>query len=132
MKKSMLVIMVLGGLGICLYVIFWNKSEAESAITHFHEQFNNGQFDKIWNEAQPKFHDTFTNIKFMNYLQDVQKKLGKAKSSEQVSKREINRFSWTRKIEIVQKTVFEKGESIETFSFEFINNKPLLIGYEIK
>ncbi len=131
MKKSILVIMLVGGLGICLFVIFWNKSEAESAITHLHEQFNNGKFDEIWNEAQSKFHDTLTIVKFKNYLLDVQKKLGKVKSSGQVSKREINRFSWTRKIEIVQRTVFEKGEGIETFAFEFINNKALLIGYAI-
>jgi len=130
--KHVIVILLFCGLGICLFVMSQNKSEMESAIINFHAQFNHGKFEDIWNDAQSKFHDTLTIVKFNDYLQGVQNKLGKVKSSNQVSKREINSFSWTRKIEIVQRTVFEKGECNETFAFEFINHKAQLIRYHIK
>lgn len=130
--RSTGIILLIGGLGICLFALFMNKSEKESAINHFHEQYNNGEFDSIWNEAQPKFRDSLTKDEYINHMHDVQNKFGKVVSSSQLSKREVNRFSWTRKIEIVQRTVFEKGESVETFRFEFINQKALLIHYSIK
>jgi len=118
--------LLMASTGLAIFVGQGLKTDSDSAIVLFHGRFNDGKFDAIWNDAHPKFRDAFTTkSNYSNYLQAAQKKFGKVKSSRQV------RFTWFGTKEITQRTTFEHGDGIETFTFEWRPFKVSISGYSV-
>jgi hypothetical protein len=121
-----ILLLLIGNILLAVFVGLQLKSDSESAIVNFHERFNDGKLDAIWNDAHPKFHSTFTTkANYSSYLQNVQKQFGRVKSSS------VLKFTWFGTKEITQRTEFEKGEGIETFTFEWRPFKASLVGYSV-
>jgi hypothetical protein len=107
------------------------KVAAETAIAHFHEQYNDGKIDAIWDGAHPKFRSASKKEKYDEFLRAVQSKLGKVTSTANVNWN-VGKFNLTTTVKMAQKTVFEKGEGTESFAFEMDGEKAVLVGYNIQ
>ena len=107
------------------------KVAAETAIALFHEQYNEGKLDTIWDGAHSKFRSTGKKGKYVEFLQAVQSKLGKVTSTANVNWK-VGTFNLTTTVKMAQKTVFEKGEGTESFAFEMDGEKAVLVGYNIQ
>lgn len=107
------------------------KAAADAAIVRFHEQYNAGRLDAIWEGAHPKFRSASKKEKYEQLLHAVQNKLGKVTSTANVNWN-VGAFNATTTVKMAQKTVFEKGEGTESFTFEMDGEKALLVGYNIQ
>jgi len=117
---------LLANAGLAVLVGEKLKAASELAVVHFHERFNDGKLDAIWDDAHPDFRAAFsTKGNYSNYMESAQKKFGKVKSSRQV------KFTWFGKKEIILRTTFERGSAIETFTFEWKPFDVSLGGYSL-
>jgi hypothetical protein len=107
------------------------KPAAEKAIAHFHESYNQGQFDDIWNEADSKFRTASTKQKYDDFMGRVHGKLGKVTSTINTGWKEAS-LNFKTKVVMTQKTAFENGEGIETFTFGIDGTNAVLVGYNIQ
>lgn len=107
------------------------KAASEAAIDHFHQLYNEGKFDDIWNEAHPKFRNESTKDKYDEFMNAVQRKLGKVTSTSNAGWR-VNTFNFTTTVLMTQKTVFEQGEGTESFTFQMEGEKAVLVGWYIQ
>lgn len=107
------------------------KVKATASIAHFHEQYNGGKLDAIWDEAHAKFRSASTKEKYDVFLQAVQRKLGKVTSTTNVNWN-VGTFNLKTTVRMAQKTVFEKGEGVESFTFEIDGENAVLVGYNIQ
>jgi hypothetical protein len=131
-----------GALLFCLVFVLMHKAGVEPVVARFHESYNSGQFDAIWDAAHPSKRSKFqsrdlqnafkTKEDFKNYLRSAQSRHGKVISSSRLSMDHIDSLSWTEKLAVVQRTVFEKGVGTESFVFEIIDHEPVLVGYELR
>jgi len=128
---------------LCLFFIVLVHRLAEApAVISFHESYNNGRFDAIWDGAHPARRNGFqsrdiedafkTKKDFQNYLQDARRTYGKAISTRHLNTNHVDLTSWTERLVVVQKTKFEKGTGTEYFVFEIIDHKPVLVGYDLQ
>ena len=111
-------------------------------MIRFHESYNNGHFDAIWDDAHPARRNGFqsrdledafkTKKDFQDYLQDARRTYGKAVSTRHLNTNHVDLTSWTERPVVVQKTEFEKGTGTEYFVFEIIDHNPVLVGYDLQ
>jgi len=107
------------------------KAASEAAIQRFHQTYNEGRPDDIWIEAHAKFRNATTKDKYDQLMSAIQRKLGVVTSSLN-STWKVNTQNFTTSVSMVQKTVFEKGEGTEVFTFEMDDNRAVLVGYNIQ
>ena len=132
----------LGALLLCLLVLMQHRTGVEPAVDRFHDNYNGGQFDAIWDTAHPAKRSRFqskdlqdvfkTKESFKNYLKSAQDRFGKVVSSSRLSIGQMDKLSWTEKLVVVQRSAYEKGQGTEKFLFEIIDHKPVLVGYELR
>jgi hypothetical protein len=106
------------------------KGAAEEAIGRFHELYNEGRLDDIWQDADPSFRAASTKEAYDQRMSTLQRSLGKvtATSNDAWNVRSIN-FKTT--IVMKQTTVFEAGEGTESFTFKLDGEDAVLVGYDI-
>jgi len=107
------------------------KAASEAAIHHFHQLLSDGKFEDIWEEASPKFRNASKKEKYDEFMSALQRKLGKVKSTSNVSWK-VSTYNLTTTVLMTQKTVFEKGEGTESFTFEIDGDKAVLVGYNVQ
>lgn len=107
------------------------KAAAENSIARFHQQYNDEKLDDIWKEAHVKFRSASKKEQFDELMSAVLRKLGKVKSTSNAGWR-VNSYNFTTTVLMTQKTVFEKGEGAESFTFEMDGDKAVLVGYNIQ
>jgi hypothetical protein len=123
---------------IILILLVWTVSiivnglVAKETINKFHKQYNNSQFDSIWSESYSAFKDSTSQSDFINYMQSVQEKLGKVKSSIKPGIGQFKKYKWIQEGEMIQVSEFEKGEDTETFIFKFFKGNALITDYRFQ
>ena len=107
------------------------KGASEASIDHFHQQYSDGKLDDIWKEAHAKFRSASKKEKYDEFMSAVLRKLGKVTSTSNAGWK-VNTYNLTTTVLMTQKTVFEKGEGMESFTFEMDGDKAVLVGYNIQ
>jgi hypothetical protein len=110
-----------------------NKTYAtqDAAIAQFHEQYNTGKIEAIWDGAHAKFQGAAEKETFVAYMKSVQAKLGKVTSTANVDRR-MQTANQTTTVFLSQGTVFERGKGIETFTIQMDGEWAILVAYNIQ
>lgn len=108
-----------------------DKTVAEQAVQAFHLQFNQGEFEQIYNASRSEFKEAAPEDKYLPFMQTVHRKLGAYQSQTETG--------WTTKtspkgqiLVLSYNSVFEKGGAVETFTFLIIDSSAKLMGYNIE
>ena len=111
------------------------KSSAVAAVQTFHQQFNDGKFDDIWNEAADEFRVDLLRMAgskrpYDAWMPHFRESLGRVVSSSTAK--------WTAKINgsvttvsLDQDTKFEHSTGVEHFSFLVSDGKAKLRDWSI-
>jgi hypothetical protein len=92
-----------------------DKKSAEAAIDKFHEQFNSGQYQEIYNDAHDAFKRAIKQSDALSRMAETADRFGKM---EHVDNREMNVIIGAPiQVRAVYETKFEKGDSTEVFLF---------------
>ena len=110
-----------------------NKTLAsqDAAIVQFHEHYNSGKMDAIWDGAHAKFQGSTEKVYFVAYMKEVQSKLGKVTSSANVDRR-MQTPNQTTTVFLSQDTIFERGKGIETFTIQMDGERAILVAYNVQ
>ena len=102
----------------------------EAAIARFHQQVNAGQFDQIYVNAATDWKQAQSPRDSVKFLSAVRDKMGAFQSGETDGWR-IN-YATGGSVAVVQyKSKFQKGDAIETFTYQLGEKAPTLVGYNI-
>ena len=103
---------------------------AEREVEKFHEAFNAGRFDAIYETATDELKKSATQHDFVAMLETIERKLGKTTGT--------TRTNWTvnfgtggTTVKLIYETSFAQGKGTETFSYRVSGKKALLMGYDI-
>ncbi len=107
------------------------KPAAEKAIARFHELYNQGKLDVIWNEADPAFRTAASKQEYAEFMAAVQRKLGKVASSANAAWR-VQTLNLQTKVQMRQNTAFENGQDTESFTFTLDGTNAVLVGYNLQ
>jgi len=107
------------------------KPAAEKAVARFHESYNQGKLDDIWNGSDAKFRTAVTRQKYDEFLGAVHRKLGKVTSTSSVGWN-VKSFNLRTTVFMTQKTIFENGQGTESFTFTMNGTNAVLVGYNIQ
>jgi hypothetical protein len=107
------------------------KPAAERAVAHFHDLFNQGKLEGIWNQADPSFRNASTRKKYDDFMGAVQRKLGKVTSSSNAGWK-VQSFNMKTRVLMNQNTVFDQGRGTESFTFALDGTNAVLMGYNIQ
>lgn len=106
------------------------KGAAEVEISKFHTNYNNGDFEAIYQNAHKEFKKVSIFEDFKEFMTAVHRKLGML-SSTSTQNWNLNTYNFVTKAVMVQETKFEHGTGIETFTFRIKGEKALLVGYNV-
>jgi hypothetical protein len=90
-----------------------------------------GKLEDVWKEADPKFRAAITREKYDDFLGAVRRKLGKVISTSNLGWN-ISTFNFNTTVVMNQKTVFERGQGAESFTFSIAGTNAVLVGYNIQ
>ncbi len=107
------------------------KPAADRAIAKFHQLYNQGDLETIWNNADPQFREASGKSKYQEFLGAVERKLGKVTSSSNTDFN-INTSNFKTTVHMTQQTSFEKGQGTESFTFALHGTNAVLVGYHIE
>jgi hypothetical protein len=107
------------------------KGASEKAIAHFHELYNQRKLDEIWQKADSKFRASSTKQKYDEFMGALQRKLGKIISSSNTGWN-VKSFNLKTIVYMTQKTAFEHGQGVESFTFAMQGTNAVLVGYNIQ
>ena len=123
------VLLMVGGLTGCGDFIH-GKEVASDAMDEFHDRFNAGDFDKIYDTADPDFQKAMARADFLKFIGAVHRKLGNYKTCDSQGWKS-NTFNGDTSVDLRYKTTFEKGAGEEDFLFRVSGTRATLRGYHI-
>jgi hypothetical protein len=103
---------------------------AESAVTQFHNQYNAGQFRDIYNQADEVFRKSGDEASLVQYLEALQRKLGKVKEAHGTGWH-VNATTGGTMVTLGYDVEFNEGKGTEQFVFRVSGDKALLYGYNV-
>jgi hypothetical protein len=103
---------------------------AQKAISHFHDQMNAGQFDKIYVESSPEWKQVSPKDDTIELFTGVRAKLGAFLSGKQNSWR-VNYGTGGTTILVLYDSKFQKADGQETFTYRRSGDGVQLVGYNI-
>ena len=106
------------------------KSTAEAKITEFHSDYNEDNFETIYQNAHADLKKATSFEDFKEFMTAVHRKLGDSSSTTNQTWN-IGNYNLITTVRMVQETSFEHGTGIETFTFKIKNQKASLTGYNI-
>ena len=107
-----------------------SKETAANAMDEFHDRFNAGQFDKIYDTADADFQGAMARADFLKFIEAVHRKLGNYKTCANQGWKS-NTFNGDTSVDLRYKTTFEKGQGDEDFVFRVSGTRATLRGYHI-
>ncbi len=107
-----------------------DKDVAADAMDQFHERFNAGDFDKIYDTADAEFQGSNTRADFLKLLAAVHRKLGDYKSCDNHGW-STNSFNFDTSVTLRYTTTFTKGAADEVFDYRVSGTRATLRGYHI-
>ncbi len=108
-----------------------DKGKAETAMEIFHRQLDAGDFDAIWNGADEELRAATSQAKFDKFVQAVHGKLGRVVKTSRNGWR-AQTFNFKTSFVLRQKTEFEHGSGMETFTYAIHGEEVKLLGYHIE
>ena len=107
-----------------------SKSYAEEALDDFHYDYNANNLVNIYENAHKEFKQSATEEEFIQFLGAVHRKLGPVVSSSN-SGWNVNSYNLKTYVSLTQKTTFESGSGVESFTFRIKDGKATLLSYNI-
>jgi hypothetical protein len=104
---------------------------ANMAVQHFHQEFNEGQYEQITLEGDDGFADKQKRAQFMALLETVHSKLGNA-DSESFVNMTVNVGTDGTFLSAEYNTTFDHEHVLETYTWRKKSGKLLLYGYKIR
>lgn len=106
------------------------KDLASDAMDQFHERFNAGDFDKIFDTADADFQRARPRGEFLNYIEAVHGKLGDYKNCDNHGW-STNFINSDTTVTLHYKTTFTKGTGDEEFVYRVSGARATLQSYQI-
>ena len=123
---ALLLPFVLGGCGEVIH----GREIASNAMDQFHDRFNAGEFDKIYDTADADFQGAMPRADFLKFMEAVHRKLGNYKTCDSQGWKS-NTFNSDASVDLRYKTTFEQGVGDEDFTFRVSGTRATLRGYHI-
>ncbi|HXZ12147.1 MAG TPA: hypothetical protein VEG64_07120 [Candidatus Sulfotelmatobacter sp.] len=95
--------------------LYQGAKQSKAAVHHFHEQLNNGEFEKIVEEADPAVSKS-GHDEFIEFLRAVHTKLGDA-TSESMGSVHVNATTGGTFVVVSFNSTFTGGAAQETFTW---------------
>ncbi len=105
-----------------------NIETAERQIKTFHSRYNDGAVDTLYDIAGDELRKTTTREEMADFVTVVSTRLGKVEMSEQVNWNVAFNNGVSSTV-ITMETDFEKGEGLETFTFQGTGDDLELVGW---
>ncbi|MBN8707980.1 MAG: hypothetical protein BGO12_21975 [Verrucomicrobia bacterium 61-8] len=99
-------------------------------VEDFHKLYNAEKYAEIFTSADPDFGKSVTLPDFKKFLDAVHRKLGPVTGSTEDGWR-INSLNGKTYVSLSQKTEFEKGVAVESFTFVMHDGQALLYNYNV-
>lgn len=103
---------------------------SEQGVTIFHQNLDAQDYRAIWQSTSTEFRKVSKREDFDRLLEAITRKLGKVKSTEQVTWH-ANSGTGGSTVQLVYQTQFERGDAQETFIFLRDGDRLRLQGYNI-
>ncbi len=103
---------------------------AEGGVQHFHELFNQSQFQQIWQEAADEFRTSGSQAELVEFFDKVHKKLGNVSRTGSPAYF-VNVSTQGTFVRLTYDTEFAQGKAQETFVWRVESDGPRLVGYNI-
>ncbi len=103
----------------------------EKAVRKFHNQYDNEEFNQIYDDATDEFKNSDSKKNIVEFLEKAREKWGKVKDSRRTSWNINKNLSGTFAT-VKFKTDFENGEATETFVFLISEKEAILSNYRVK
>jgi len=129
-KNFILTIIVLCLAGFACKAYTEGKPAAESAVSTFHAQLNDGQFDSIYEASDQMLKDATSHEDILKLFNAVHNKLGNVTDSKAVNW-QVGNYNLTTTVTMVYETTFEKGKAVENFVFVIDGKQAKLAGWHI-
>lgn len=109
----------------------FNLEPSKKAVQSFHNEFNNENYEAIFNSGTEEFKKSGSEKDLTAYLNGVNKKLGKHVKSN-LSNWSVFNGTSGKKVSLAYDSKFEKGDASEEFTFSEKDGKVLLQHYNIQ
>lgn len=106
------------------------KEQAERAVEKFHQQFNAGQYQEIYQQSDDKLKEAVTEAEFVQLLEAIRRKLGTAGNSTQTGWR-VNVTTMGTIATVGYDIQFSEGKGVEQFSFLINGDQANLLRYDV-
>ncbi|MEL1250574.1 hypothetical protein [Aurantiacibacter gilvus] len=103
---------------------------AETLIEEFHADFNESDFNAIWNGASQEFRESLTRAEFDDFMSRMRTSVGEYQDGSQVGFN-INTNNGTTLTEITLDTTYENGTADEVFTFIGTGDDMALLNWNI-
>lgn len=104
--------------------------QGAKGVEEFHKLYNAEKYAEIFTAADPDFGKSITLPDFKKFLEAVHRKLGPVQSSVEDGWR-VNSLNGKTYVLLSEKTEFEKGEAVESFTFIMRDGQALLYNYNV-
>ena len=120
----------------CNPLAFWGdataqRGAAETATERFHLKLDLGQFDSIYQEADPEFRKAGSEKDVNALWRMVQRRFGSLQSDSLLVWNVSVTTNTGTVVRLVYYTTFSKDKATETFTWRIRDGKPALLGYNI-
>jgi hypothetical protein len=106
------------------------KQAAEQAVDNFHSQLNEERYQEIYDNADELFRNAQSETEITNIFRAIREKLGpltgKTQSGFGVEMKPAGTF-----VTLVYSADFVKGKATEKFTWRVVNEKAVLVRYDI-
>lgn len=103
---------------------------ADTLIEEFHADFNESDFDSIWNGASDEFRRSLTREEFQQFMIRMRASVGEYQDGSQVGFN-INTNNGVTMTEITLDTTYENGTADESFTFIGSGDDMALLNWNI-
>lgn len=106
------------------------KEQGGRAAEQFHQQFNVGQYQTIYQQGDKKFQEAVTEAEFTEFLEAVRRKLGTVEKATPTGWK-VNAMPMGTVVTLGYETQFSDGKGTEQFSFLISGEQATLLRYDI-
>jgi opacity protein-like surface antigen len=103
---------------------------AEREVEKFHQAYDAGQFDELYEKAADDFKKSSTKQEFVIMLEAIQRKLGKTAATKRGDWK-LNFSTGGTMVALTYETSFARGKGTEQFNYRMAGKKALLVGYNL-
>ena len=107
-----------------------NTKVAEAEVDRFHQRWNEGEFQTVYDEAHMQFRAAQPAEAMITTMQAVKKNYGNLKSSTRRSWG-FNSNEGVTDVRLSYDSAFDHGAAVEAFLFRMTGEKALLVSYDI-